>query len=70
MKNTDEELRRRIQEFRPIDDTFFEVLADDVAFCQEILRVILEDPGKKFEKVSNVIFRSLTFWREAGQYTT
>ncbi len=52
MKNTDEELRRRIQEFRPIDDTFFEVLADDVEFCQEILRVILEDPGLVVESVT------------------
>lgn len=43
MKNTLEERIERIKEFRPIDDTFFEVLADDVPFCQEILRVILED---------------------------
>lgn len=32
-----------IKKFKPINDIFFEVLADDVAFCQEILRVILED---------------------------
>ncbi|MCH5268204.1 MAG: PD-(D/E)XK nuclease family transposase [Lachnospiraceae bacterium] len=38
-----EEKEKRIQQFRPIDDTFFQVLADDVDFCQEILRVILED---------------------------
>lgn len=38
-----EEQKKRIQQFRPIDDTFFQVLADDVDFCQEILRVILED---------------------------
>lgn len=32
-----------IKKFKPINDIFFEVLADDAAFCQEILRVILED---------------------------
>lgn len=34
----------RIQKFRPIDDTFFEVLAQDPRVCEEILRTILEDP--------------------------
>lgn len=40
-----EEKIERVKDFRPIDDVFFEVLADDAAFCQEILRVILEDDG-------------------------
>lgn len=35
----------RIQKFRPIDDTFFEVLAQEPKVCEEILRTILEDPG-------------------------
>lgn len=43
MGDTLEERIKKIKEFRPIDDTFFEVLADDAPFCQEILRVILED---------------------------
>ena len=35
--------KQKVQDFRPIDDVFFEVLADDELFCQEILRIILED---------------------------
>ena len=38
-----EEKKKRIMEFRPIDDVFFEVLADDREVCQEILRTILEN---------------------------
>lgn len=38
-----EQKKEKVKDFRPIDDVFFEVLADDIAFCQEILRVILED---------------------------
>ena len=34
MKLTYEEKRRRVQEFRPIDDTFFEVFANDVDFAR------------------------------------
>ena len=35
--------KQKVQDFRPIDDVFFEVLADDELFCQKILRIILED---------------------------
>lgn len=38
-----EEKREKIKEFRPVDDIFFEALADDIKVCQEILRVILDD---------------------------
>ena len=38
-----EEKKEQVRNFRPIDDTFFEVLADDVGVCQEMLRIILED---------------------------
>ena len=41
--NTLEEKEEKVRDFRPIDDAFFETLADDIAFCQEILRVILND---------------------------
>ena len=34
---------KRVQEFRLIDDVFFEVFAEDIPACQEILRTILED---------------------------
>ena len=33
----------KIQNFRPIDDVFFEVLAANKLVCQEILQTILED---------------------------
>ena len=38
-----EEKIEQVKNFRPIDDTFFEVLADDIGVCQEMLRIILED---------------------------
>lgn len=38
-----EEKIQRVKDFRPIDDVFFEVLADDIEVCEEILRVIMED---------------------------
>ena len=38
-----EQKKQKVQDFRLIDDVFFEVLADDELFCQEILRIILED---------------------------
>ena len=33
----------KVKDFRPIDDVFFEVLAQNLEVCQEMLRVILED---------------------------
>ena len=33
----------RVQELRLLDDVFFEVFAEDIPACQEILRTILED---------------------------
>lgn len=39
-----EKYEERIRRLRPIDDVFFEVLAQDPKVCEEILRVILEDP--------------------------
>ena len=42
-KMTLEEKKEQVRNFRPIDDTFFEVLADDIGVCQEMLRIILED---------------------------
>ena len=40
---TIEEKHKRVKEFRPIDDAFFEVLANDIDFCQEMLRILLDD---------------------------
>lgn len=38
-----EQKKEQVRDFRPIDDTFFEVLADDKGVCQELLQTILED---------------------------
>lgn len=38
-----EEKEQKVKDLRPIDDVFFEVLADDIGFCQEMLRIILGD---------------------------
>lgn len=38
-----EEKEEKVKDLRPIDDVFFEVLADDIDFCQEMLRILLED---------------------------
>ncbi len=38
-----QEKLEKVKDFRPIDDVFFEVLAQSIDVCQEILRVILED---------------------------
>ena len=40
-----------VQKLRPIDDALFQKLMEDRTVCQEILRVILEDPGFTVEKV-------------------
>ena len=52
---TIEEKLARIQDFRPIDDVFFEALAQSKEFCQEILRVIMED---EYLTVEDVIVQS------------
>ena len=46
-----EEKQEKVRDFPPIDDAFFETLADDIAFCQEILRVILSDKKLVVEDV-------------------
>ena len=38
-QQTLEEKIEQVKNFRPIDDTFFEVLADDIGVCQEMLRI-------------------------------
>jgi hypothetical protein len=43
MELTAKEKMEKVRDFRPIDDVFFEVLAQNPKVCQEILRVILED---------------------------
>lgn len=43
MHMTVEQKIERIKQFRPVDDVFFEVLAKDIPFDQEMLRLILDD---------------------------
>lgn len=44
VEKTLEEKREYVQRLRPIDDVFFEVLAEDPSVMEEMLRVILTDP--------------------------
>ena len=46
----------RVKEFRPIDDVFFEVLAENREVCEEILQTILED--KNLRVIDNFTQRS------------
>ena len=42
-EQTLEEKMEQVKDFRPIDDTFFEVLADDIGVCEEMLQIILSE---------------------------
>lgn len=43
MEITIQEKKEKVRDLRPIDDVFFEVLAQNVSVCQEMLQTILED---------------------------
>ena len=38
-------IRERAKKLNPIDDLMFRKMAEEPGFCEEILRVILADPG-------------------------
>lgn len=40
---TEQQKKEKVRDLRPIDDVFFEVLAQNIPVCQEMLRTILED---------------------------
>lgn len=42
---------KAVSELRPIDDVFFEKLIEEDGVCEELLQVILEDPGLKVEEI-------------------
>ena len=42
--------QRDVDRLRPIDDPMFRVMALSKAFCEEVLRVLLEDKGLKVVK--------------------
>ena len=50
-EKTLEEKIEYIRQLRPIDDVFFEVLSQDPAVVEEMLRTILEDPSLVVESV-------------------
>ncbi len=64
-EKTLEEKIQYVQELRPIDDAFFEVLSQDVLVVQEMLQTILEDPhlivkeALQQETIANVYGRSV-----------
>ncbi len=43
MNLSEQQKKEKVKNLRPIDDVFFEVLAQNPEVCQEILRTILED---------------------------
>lgn len=43
MNLTEQQKKEKVKNLRPIDDVFFEVLAQNTEVCQEMLRTILED---------------------------
>lgn len=53
----DEKVKKKVEKLRPIDDIFFEKLMEDMAVCEEALRVILED--EKLKVVSIVPQKSI-----------
>ena len=38
-------IREEARKLNPMDDLLFRKMSEDKAFCEEILRVILSDPG-------------------------
>ena len=42
-----EEYAARARKLNPIDDDFFKKMAEDIEFCQEIIRIILDNPQIK-----------------------
>ena len=43
-------VREAVASLRPIDDLMFRVMARDLAFCRELLGVLLQDPGLEVVK--------------------
>lgn len=64
-EKTLEEKIEYVKELRPIDDAFFELLSQDPAVVEEMLRTILEDPGlvvngvESQETIANVYGRAV-----------
>ena len=61
-----EDVQKIVDRLRPIDDIFFQKLAENKGFCEELLQVIMNDKGLKRIKsepqksLRNVAGRSVT----------
>jgi len=51
-KEKNMELRQIVEELRLIDDTFFEKVMEDKETCEEVIRVIMEDPKLSVKEVN------------------
>lgn len=47
-----DELRPLVEQLRLIDDTFFEKVMEDKDVCEEVIRIIMEDPGLSIREVN------------------
>ena len=50
-------IKKTVEELRPIDDTFMQKLAEDKAFCEEMLQVVMEKPSLRV--ITNIPQRNL-----------
>lgn len=48
---TEQQKKEKVKDLRPIDDVFFEILAQSIPVCQEMLRTIMEDDSLIVSKV-------------------
>ncbi|MCI8956828.1 MAG: Rpn family recombination-promoting nuclease/putative transposase [Eubacterium sp.] len=48
-----QQIQERIAKYRPIDDTFFEKIAEEPEVCEELLRVILQDSELRVLEVNS-----------------
>ena len=51
-------IREEAKKLNPIDDLMFRKMAEDPKFCEEILRVILSDPGLIVHRIPSPICRN------------
>lgn len=59
-------VEKTVDELRPFDDTFMQVLTEDKGFCEEMLRVVMDNPNLKVVRnlpqkhLHNIDTRSVT----------
>ena len=45
------QIREQVKKMNPIDDVFFQKMAEDIGFCEEVIRTVLND--KRIKVISN-----------------